>query len=94
MKIKIGTKEIKITQLFDTAQKRAESQDIDTRQIIVYLKEPQSSADVQALLDEGFEGSVTLIKENSDQEVFTGIDSYVLSRNIEEGSEKTTIRFY
>lgn len=94
MKIKVGSNEFEISQLFDTAQKRASDEELDTKQVVVYLKTPQSASSVQALLDQDYEGTVVLIRDDSSQETFTGLNSYVVSRNVEEGSEQTNIRFY
>ena len=94
MKIKVGQNEFEITQLFDTAQKRAGDDELNQRQVVVYLKEALSASAVQGLLDEHYDGKVILIRDNDEEETFTGLENYVVSRNVEEGSEQTSIRFY
>ncbi len=94
MKIKVGQNEFEITQLFDTAQRRAGDDELDQKQVVVYLKEAQSATSVQTLLDQDYDGKITLIRDDSSQETFTGLENYVVSRNVEEGSEQTNIRFY
>lgn len=94
MKIKVGQNEFEITQLFDTAQRRAGDDELDQKQVVVYLKEAQAATSVQTLLDQDYDGEITLIRDDSSQETFTGLENYVVSRNVEEGSEQTSIRFY
>ena len=94
MKIRVGQNEFEITQLFDTAQRRAGDDELDQKQVIVYLKEAQAASSVQTLLDENYAGTIVLIKDDDSQETFPGLENYVVSRNVEEGSEQTNIRFY
>ncbi len=90
MKIKIGQNEIAITQLFDTAEKRSTEMQ---RQITVYLEEAKPCEELQAIMEDSYTGNFILEKENGDTETFNGFVNYVISRDIESGSEQTSIRF-